>query len=301
MGDGHPWPGGVRTLHPVTDAVAPDEEPDGEAAGDEVLTGEPDAAMVDEAVTAAVADPDETADPDGTADPETAAPETAAPRPTATDGPADADAVDPAVERIEAALATVQAGVDGVHTGVEGLQVGLDSTLADLAATAREESLGTGLAGLQTSLDELVRLTRRADDHVAELHSENQRLRAGELASVTLPLLRDVVRLHDEVDQLSSAAAPEAQDDLALVRSRLLDTLARWGLTAYSPAPGDALDATRHNGVGAVASSDGEPGTVATVRRVGFAHDDGRTFRAADVEVHRPPPPPPVPTPETED
>ncbi len=155
---------------------------------------------------------------------------------------------------------------------------------------AREETVAAGFAGLQKGIDELVRLTRRADEHVGELHAENQRLRAGELASVTLPLLRDVVRLHDEVAQLASACHPEARTDLDLVRSRLLDTLARWGLAPFAPEVGEALDATRHHGVGRVPSSDGEPGTIATVRRPGFTHDDGRTFRAAEVEVFQTPP-----------
>ncbi len=268
-----------------------------EPPGEEVATGEPDAAMVDEAVEAAVlaveddgGDPGEDPTPDPGVEPTADADDPTA-EPVADSG------VVPGVDRIEATLDAVQTGVDGVQAGIDRLQDGLDRALADTSAVAREETLGSGLGGLQTSLDELVRLTRRADDHVAELHGENQRLRAGELASVTLPLLRDVVRLHDEVEQLTSAAAPEAQADLALVRARLLDTLGRWGLTSFAPEAGDALDATRHNGVGAVASADGEAGTVATVRRVGFAHDDGRTFRAADVEVFRPPPlPPPPPT-----
>jgi molecular chaperone GrpE (heat shock protein) len=112
-------------------------------------------------------------------------------------------------------------------------------------------------------------------------------------------MIRDLVRLHDEVTRLAEAGHAEARADLDLVATRLLDTLARWGLSPFSPEPGDQLDTTRHQGVGRVPSSDGEPGTVATVRRIGFAHDDGRTFRAAEVEVFVAPPPPPAETEET--
>jgi len=258
----------------VSDAAAPGPSPDPPDADDEAVapdveaaevpTGLPDETVVAEAEAEAVDDlPDETA-------------------------PAEPDP-DPGVD-----LAPVLAEVAEARSDIAGVQVGVDSMLADLAATARDETVGAGLTGLQKGLDEIVRLTRRADEHVAELHGENQRLRAGELAAATLPMIRDLVRLHDEVAQLTSASHPEAQADLQLVGSRLLDTLARWGLAPFSPAVGDPVDARQHQGVGRVASSDGEPGTIASVRRPGFAHDDGRTFRAAEVEVFAAPPPPPA-------
>jgi molecular chaperone GrpE (heat shock protein) len=265
----------------------------------EVPTGEPDDGMVDDAVAAAVADPDDApATPgDRLAEDEDGDGDDQGDSLLATEGPVDDDASDPTAARIEAALASVRTDVGAVRAGVDGLQVGLDSTLADLAAAAREETVAGGFDGIRQSLEELVRLGRRSDEHVAELHAENQRLRAGELASVTLPLVRDVVRLHDEVIALTDAAAPEARADLGLVRSRLLDTLARWGLAPFAPEVGDRLDPTVHEGVGAVPSAEGEPGTVASVRRVGFRQDDGRTFRAAQVEVFRAPPPPQAPAP----
>lgn len=179
---------------------------------------------------------------------------------------------------------------------LSGIEAGIDDLRTEAAATAREETVTTGLAGLQKGVDELVRLTRRADEHVAELHAENQRLRAGEIEAATRPLLRDLVRLHDEVLALTAAAAEEARDDLGLVRSRLVDALARWGLTADAPEHGAAMDPTRHHGVGTVpATDDDEPGTIASVRRIGFVHDDGRVLRAAEVEVFRAPPPPTEP------
>lgn len=180
----------------------------------------------------------------------------------------------------------------GAGAGLDVVADRVDALATTVEGAAREETVTAGFAGLRQGLEELVRLSRRADEHVGELHAENQRLRAGELASVTLPLMRDVVRLHDEVVQLASACRPEARLDLDLARRRLLDTLARWGLTPFVPEVGSPLDPTRHQGVGRALSSDGEPGTIATVRRPGFAHDDGRVFRAAEVEVFQAPPEP---------
>lgn len=264
-------------------------------------------------------DPDEAAEPPEPDDgPVAEEPDEGAEEPTPVSTPATA-------QDVATALETVIAGIDGARSDISGARAGIESFLPDLAASAREETLRTGLAELareetvaagnarlQKGIDEMIRLTRRADEHVAELHAENQRLRAGELASATLPMVRDLVRLHDEVTRLVDASHPEARADLELVGSRLLDTLARWGLSPFVPAPGDPLDPQRHQGVGRVASSEGAAGTIATVRRPGFAHDDGRTFRPAEVEVYvapepaevtvvadPPAPPPPAPSEET--
>jgi molecular chaperone GrpE (heat shock protein) len=252
--------------------AAPEAPPDeAETTETEVPTGEPDDAMVAEATEP---DAEVAIEPGGDPPDAIAGVEDAEPEAEDVAEPEDSEPEEPEPEEPE---------VDPVLAVVESL-------LPDLAATAREETV----VGLGGRLDELVRLNRRADEHVAELHAENQRLRSGELATALQPMLRDLIRLHDEVTRLAEASHAEAQADLDLVRSRLLDTLARWGLSPFSPETGDPLDATRHQGVGRVPSSDGEPGTIATVRRPGFAHDDGRTFRAAEVEVFVSPPPPPT-------
>ncbi|QYG91331.1 nucleotide exchange factor GrpE [Iamia sp. SCSIO 61187] len=298
-----------------TPAAPPDGAPGGT---DDVPTGEPDAVLVAEATGTG----DEGAgapDPAPATDPETEVPTGepdavlvaevtgsrggAAGEPVGDAAPTPPEDAPPTPEEPSAGdgdLAPLLEEVAGARADITGVREGVDSLLPDLAATAREETVSTGLAGLQRSVEELVRLTRRADEHVAELHGENQRLRAGELASATRPMLRDLVRLSDEVAQLTSACHPEARADLELVGSRLIDTLARWGLTPFTPAVGDPLDATRHQGVGRVASTDGEPGTIASVRRPGFADDEGRAFRPAEVEVFAAPPPPDDDTPSEE-
>lgn len=271
----------------MSDAPAPDEDvPD-----DDVPTGEPDGALVDEATDAA-----DEPEPEPTPEPEPAE------EPTPEAASAPGDAVLDGIQGARADIAELRQDLAEARSGVESMLPDLaaaareETVTVALAELAREETVASGNARIQRSLDELVRLTRRADDHVAELHAENQRLRAGELAQATLPMVRDLVRLHDEVARLAEASHPEAKADIELIGTRLLDTLARWGLTPFAPAVGDSLDATKHQGVGRVPSADGEPGAIATVRRPGFAHDDGRTFRAAEVEVFVPPPPPPTPS-----
>jgi molecular chaperone GrpE (heat shock protein) len=293
----------VRTLPAVSDAPAPGPSPD-----------ESDDAAEPVA-------PEDRVPDEPTGEPGEAAHDESGPTDDVAEEPAPAPATDLAGE-----MAEVRRELAGMRGDLADARAGIEAFLPDLAASAREETLSHGLADLareetvasgnarlQKGMDEMVRLTRRADEHVAELHAENQRLRAGELASATLPMIRDLVRLHDEVAQLASASHPEAQADLQLVGSRLLDTLARWGLAPFSPATGDPLDARHHQGVGRVASTDGDPGTIAAVRRPGFAHDDGRTFRPAEVAVFvapdpaettvvvDPPAPPPEPDPPSEE
>jgi molecular chaperone GrpE (heat shock protein) len=143
------------------------------------------------------------------------------------------------------------------------------------------------LDDLGRRLDELARLGAHQRELVDELHSDNQRLRAGELFQAQAPLLRDLVRLHDDVERLE-AGGGDAAADLALVRQQLLQVLDRAGVRRYEVAAGEPFDGTRHQGVRSVPATDGAVDrTVAAMVRCGFERDDGRVLRPADVEVHR--------------
>jgi molecular chaperone GrpE len=143
------------------------------------------------------------------------------------------------------------------------------------------------LDGLGRRLDELARLGAHQRELVDELHADNQKLRAGELFQAQAPLLRDLVRLHDDVERLEAAAGDGAAD-LALVRQQLLQVLDRAGVRRYEVMAGDPFDGSRHQGVRSVPATDGAADrTVATMVRCGFERDDGRVLRPADVEVHR--------------
>lgn len=141
-------------------------------------------------------------------------------------------------------------------------------------------------------LDELARLQRHNASLVDRLHAENQRLRSGEIAQAVAPLIRDVIRVHDDVQKLQNAAPNDGgTDDLALVRRSLLEVLSRAGVEAFVANPGDSFDPVRHNGLrGLEADAPDLVGTVAEMMRAGFAYtsEGGRVLRPADVAVFRP-------------
>ena len=184
------------------------------------------------------------------------------------------------------------AEADGTAAPTSELEPEPDTTNgADISVGGVDElavrlvAIEEGIAGLGRSVAEAARLGRRHADHVDALHSDNQRLRSGEIALAVAPMHRDIMRLHDEVHSLEDSAHESVRGDLSLVRARVADVLGRWGIFPDVPAVGDAFDPRVHQGVGRVESEDGTDGTIAQVRRVGFVHEDGRIIRVAEVEV----------------
>lgn len=144
----------------------------------------------------------------------------------------------------------------------------------------------TVLASLQERLGESQRLLGRQSDLVDKLHAENQRLRAGELRAATLPLVRDLLRLYDDIVRFSADNGDS--QDLDLVKVSLLDALARNGIAAFTPEPGEQFDPKQHNVAGVLPTEDASlDRTVAEVSRVGVRWEDGQTIRVADVRVYK--------------
>lgn len=154
---------------------------------------------------------------------------------------------------------------------------------ADVAAATGPEQLAV-LARIEKRLDELVRLGDRNADHVGALHSENQRLRNGEIQTALNAHIRDVIRVYDDVVRLTGTGSP-AEGDLRIVGDLLVGTLGRWGVELFEPALGDPFDTSVHSGVGRVSTAEQPSNTIASVRRCGFRSADGKTIRTADVEV----------------
>lgn len=163
---------------------------------------------------------------------------------------------------------------------------------ADQAAEPeREEVLTPELAmavkELDTRLEESLRLLARQSDLVDRLHVENQELRAGELRNAQLPLIRDLLRLHDDVGRMREAAG-ESEHDLRLVQDGLSDTLARNGVEAFSPGHGDPFDPRFHAAAGVEPAEDKAlDKAVAEVMRQGFRWESGDTIRVAEVRAYR--------------
>jgi molecular chaperone GrpE (heat shock protein) len=144
---------------------------------------------------------------------------------------------------------------------------------------------------LEGNVAELTRLQRHQVDVIDRLHAENQRLRQGELLAATLPLMRDLIRLHDDLGRMVESCSDEGPGtarDLAIVRTVLEEALQRNGLTRFDPPVGGNFDTSVNTAVAVTPTNDASlDRTIAAVRRSGFRREDGSVVRAAEVVVHR--------------
>jgi molecular chaperone GrpE (heat shock protein) len=150
-----------------------------------------------------------------------------------------------------------------------------------------ESVVEQALTRLDTRLEESQRLLGRQTDLVDKLHAENQDLRAGEIRTAQLTLVRDLLRLHDDVARMR-AAAGESADDLRLVQESLVDALSRNGIESFAPERGEAFDPTAHT-VSGIERTDDEhlDKAVAEVTKRGFRWDSGDLIRVAEVRAYR--------------
>jgi molecular chaperone GrpE (heat shock protein) len=156
----------------------------------------------------------------------------------------------------------------------------------DSASPIAQGAASEQLTRAELRLEEALALAQRRDELVDRLHRENQQLRQGELQSAMLPLLRDLMRLLDDLEQILQND-PEARD-LDFVRGAIEDILSRHGICGFTPKQHDPFDSTIHAAIGTVpASHPQQDRTICAVRRKGFRRDDGSIVRAADVTVYR--------------
>lgn len=143
------------------------------------------------------------------------------------------------------------------------------------------------LADLDSRLGESQRLLARQTELAEKLHAENQSLRAGELQSAQLPLVRDLIRLSDDLERMRAVAA-ESADDLALMHESLLDILARNGIRIFGAEQEESFDPQLHTAAGVESTEQEElDKTVAEVVRRGFRWESGEVIRVAEVRVYR--------------
>lgn len=178
---------------------------------------------------------------------------------------------------------------DGKATAVDvGPPASEEEKEGDDGVARALDDLGATLTNLDTRLEEAQRLHARQSDLVDRLHGENQGLRAGELRTAQLPLVRDLFRLHDDLERLRAANADdEGPDDLAIVQEALLDLLARNGIESFSPGHGEALDAGSHSVVGVEPTANQAlDKAIAEVVRRGFRWESGDVIRVAEVRAY---------------
>jgi molecular chaperone GrpE len=147
---------------------------------------------------------------------------------------------------------------------------------------------------LNSLVAETVRLGQDRERILDKLHRENQNLRAGELERAVAPVLRDLVRLRDD---MAAAAVRLRKVPAALTESLIqeldafcegvVDILGRQGCELYAPTVGERFESREHCPSSirhtALEAMDAR---IAEVLKPGFRHH-GRIFRPAHVVVNR--------------
>jgi molecular chaperone GrpE len=159
----------------------------------------------------------------------------------------------------------------------------------DAAGEAGESDGGVAavLASLDERLAESQRLLDRQLDLVDRLHNENQALRTGELRSAQSPLVRDLLRLSDDLRRMREAVG-EQDGDLRLVHEGLVDILGRNGVELFAPQSGEPFDPQLHAAAGTEPTDDEAlDRSVSVVLREGFRWASGEVIRVAEVRAYR--------------
>ena len=179
---------------------------------------------------------------------------------------------------------------------------GADSLLPEpsvaeaLPTAARHElqRVSERIEEMMRQMEEANRIGQDRERIIDRLHDENQKLRAGELQQMLSPILRDLIRLFDDLQRTAQAysaredAMPaEAVRDLECYRDAVSDILYRQGVERYEASEGATFDPKEHRALSSVVTTDpGKDRTIAQVVRVGF-RTDARVIRHLEAGVYR--------------
>lgn len=147
---------------------------------------------------------------------------------------------------------------------------------------------------LTATLAEANRISRERERIIDRLHDENQKMRSGEVQQMIDPVLRDLVRLYDELirttdsyAQRNEALMQEVLRDWRFFAEMVADILYRQGIERMETKAGDPFDPMQHRACAAVpAPEQARDRTIARLVRTGFC-GPARVLRPADVEVFR--------------
>lgn len=159
---------------------------------------------------------------------------------------------------------------------------------------AEVQRISSRIEDLARLIDEANRIAQDRERIIDRLHEENQKLRAGELYQLLSPILRDLIRLFDDLQRTAEAYSTrvdtmpaESVRDFESYRDVVSDILYRHGVERYEVPEGAPFDAKEQRALGAIPTT--EPmtdRTVARVVRVGF-RTDTRIIRPSEVQVYR--------------
>lgn len=168
-----------------------------------------------------------------------------------------------------------------------------DGDMADSMKSALRE-LAEAVQGLNDRLrDEHERAAHR-ETVIDRLHDENLSLRSGESARMLDPVVRDLIRLYDELERTAQAwvlrteiTPSEAADAFASLAIETELILSRQGVDRFAAKTGDAFARAEQRAVAAVPADDRTlDGDIARVLRSGFRSGE-RVVRPAEVQVYR--------------
>ncbi len=212
-------------------------------------------------------------------------------------------------ERVEATVAETAVATPDLHMAeaseepatpapsVAGLAAEGDALAAsppDLPDESPLHDLAKRVESLALLLEESNRLSQERERIIDRLHQENQQLRQGELQQAMLPIMRDLVRLYDDLSQSARGYASRAETtpqdaarDFDCFAEMVTDILYRQGVERYGAREGDAFNSKEHRALGAVQTPEQERDrTVARIVRDGF-RSESRVIRILEAEVYR--------------
>ncbi|MEI9975280.1 MAG: nucleotide exchange factor GrpE [Ignavibacteriota bacterium] len=198
-------------------------------------------------------------------------------------------------EGAAAAEATRSQATSELASQGEGATREPPTNISPIAETA-EETTGHSqeLSELARAMEESNRISAERERVIDKLYEDNQRLRAGELQQALMPVLRDLMRLYDDLNKTATAYSGRTSIDPGEVlreweyyRDSILDILYRQGVEPCATTEGSSFDPREHRACGTVSTNEHHRDrTIARVIRVGF-RTEARILRTPDVEVYR--------------
>jgi molecular chaperone GrpE len=172
----------------------------------------------------------------------------------------------------------------------------IDAAIDRIAGDGADDDLGTTrlLEQLNRANEELIAEVRNLSDRAlraeAEIDNVRKRVRRDfedQLRFATLPLVKDVLNVLDNLERALGAAQSNAASDslrqgVQMVAEHLKAALAQHQCRAIETAPGDAFDPHRHEALGQEPNADIPAGAIVRVVRAGYQMHD-RVVRAAQV------------------